>query len=101
MHLQKKQCKFRFHTPLSLANHTAHTTNNTMTDYSTSAATTANAAANAAGGTPTDNDTDTSVSKDGPEKDSKDEASDDDGGLRTHSFVQQGISRTGCPVAMG
>ncbi len=58
-----------------------------MTDYFTSAITTADTAVNAAGGTTTNNDMDSiSVSKDGAEDNSKDEASDDDEGTEEVLF---------------
>ncbi len=87
--LPKKQCKFRFHTPLSLANHTPHTTNNTMAT---------NTAADAAGGTTTNNDVDISVSEDGSEDDSEDETSDDNKGTEDVLFhaardIQNRMSR--------
>jgi hypothetical protein len=87
--LPKKQWKFCFHTPLSLANHTPHTTNNTITT---------NTAANAAGGTTTNNDMDISVSKDGSEDNSKDETSDDNKGTEDAVFcaardIQNRMSR--------
>jgi hypothetical protein len=75
--LLKKQCKFHFHTLLSLENHTPHTTNNTMT---------ADTSADAAGGTITNNNMDISVSKDGLEDDSEDETSDDDKGTKDALF---------------
>jgi hypothetical protein len=75
--LPKKQCKFRFHTLLSLENHTPHTTNNTMTTGT---------AANAAGGTTTNNDMDVSVSEEGLEDDSEDKTSDDDKGTEDALF---------------